>query len=214
MISVSQIGRWAECEAYALAHPARAPARVHVAQLVGTMAHAQLADDYEHPRPPTVVYDSTTRSWGQVIAQVNTIEDAARAELDKRGWRIIDQEDFVFDDTFTGHLDLRCYHRKNGEAIVDLKTGAVGAGWLQVGGYLTGAYHGEEIPWGGILHVPRLPVFRVPTATLTMRPAAALRESWRVLHDRVSAVLDGAPASRTPGLHCQRCPLRDCAVRP
>ena len=117
--------------------------------------------------------------------------------------------------------------RAKGEAIIDLKTGQhVGAAWLQVGGYILGLNSRERVScpenvfskgfrmlWGGVLQVPRQPISLNVRGTLVMRDALQLERAFDTLYQRARQVINGAAAFRTPGLHCRRCPLTDCAVR-
>ena len=117
------------------------------------------------------------------------------------------------------------YRADGKRAIIDLKTGRVGAGWLQVGGYLY--LHlwqlrrpGEilrdppAVPadYGGILHVPRVKLSLEPMTRLELRPAELLIDAWNRARDRVEDVMSGAIATRSPGFHCNRCRAL-CAVR-
>ena len=214
---VSDIHRWVECEAYALAAPPTESVQ-HVATVVGTLAHAGLADVLRRDPPPTqglpIRYDAVTRNWAQVLAQARDIEAEARRVLAAEDWHIIEQEELVTEEGVTGYLDLRCWSREHGEAVIDLKTGALpGQGWLQVGGYITLSERISVTSWGGVLHVPRVAVGRETTGGLTLRPAPALVEAWKQAKARIDLVLAGAVALRRPGLHCGRCPLHGCAVR-
>ena len=67
--------------------------------------------------------------------------------------------------------------------------------------------------WGGVLHVPRQPISMNVRGTLVMRDAGKLVQAFDTLYQRAGQVINGATAFRTPGLHCRRCPLTDCAVR-
>ena len=226
---VSDVSKWAECEAYALADRST-PSSYTAAAVVGTLAHARLAGGLNGtPDSRRIAWDSTTKTWAQALAQASAIEEEALRELKQCGWTIIEQEELVEGEDYTGHLDLRCWHEKIGEAIIDLKTGwTVGTAWLQVGGYIAAiqredvelairnesTYSTEKIPWGGVLHVPRVPVGKDAKAVLTIRSAAGLVDAWKVLYARsMKRVIDGGVAARTPGVHCGRCSLKACAVR-
>ena len=80
--------------------------------------------------------------------------------LTEQGWGVIGREEELRYKEIIGHLDIRAYHQEHGEAIIDLKTGrALGAAWLQVGGYLEldkGQMKPESQlpPLGGVLHIP------------------------------------------------------------
>ena len=226
---VSDVSKWAECEAYAVGDRSTLSSQT-AAAVVGTLAHARLAGGLNGtPDSRRIAWDSVTKTWTQALAQATAIEEAALRELKMGGWTIIEQEEEVEGEDYTGHLDLRCWNEKAGEAIIDLKTGwTVGTAWLQVGGYIAAvqmedvemAIHNEPpyralpIPWGGVLHVPRVPVGKDAKAVLTIRSSAGLVDAWKVLYARsMKRVIDGGVAVRTPGVHCGRCSLKACAVR-
>ena len=208
---VSAIADWATCEAMALTDP-RSEARVHVAAWVGTMAHASLLDTPPEPQPLRLRYDATTKTAQEAQVQSLAIAREASHCLEREGWSIMEAEREVAGDGDTGHLDILAWHGETQRtAIIDLKTGqAIGAGWLQVGGYLV--VEGSSIDYGGILHVPRVAVSKEPTATLEIRDGGNLAEAWLTAKGRIDAVLAGATALRSPGQHCGRC-AADCPVR-
>ena len=94
---------------------------------------------------------------------------------------------------------------------------SIGAGWLQVGGYLSLSRHGAAVPAqlmsnGGILHVPRVAVSKEPKAVLEIRDGGSLLLAWAAARERFNAVLAGATPLRSPGQHCGRC-AANCPVR-
>ena len=207
---VSAIADWTTCEAMALTDP-RPEARVHVAAWVGTMAHAILLGTALERRPPRQRFDATTQTAYAADVQALAIAQEARRALDAVGWSIMERERVVSGDGDTGHLDILAWHEDTKRtAIIDLKTGrGIGAGWLQVGGYLALSRLTVD---GGILHVPRVAVSKEPKATLEMRDGGSLVQAWAAAKDRIDAVLAGAVALRSPGQHCGRC-TANCPVR-
>ena len=223
---VSAIADWTTCEAMALTDP-RPEARVHVAAWVGTLAHAILLNEPKSWPPSRLRFDATTKTAHAADVQALAIAREARRVLDVEGWSIMEAEREVTGDGDTGHLDILAWHGETKRtAIIDLKTGrGVGAGWLQVGGYLTLLRSGPAFVatthamsyrvdglHGGILHVPRVAVSKEPKATLEMRDGGSLVQAWAAAKDRIDAVLAGAVALRSPGQHCGRC-TANCAVR-
>ena len=208
---VSAIADWTTCEAMALSDP-RPEARVHVAAWVGTMAHAILLGTTLEPRPSRLRFDATTPTAHAADVQALAIAQEASRCLVGQGWSIMEREREVSGNGDIGHLDILGWHKETKRtAIIDLKTGqGIGAGWLQVGGYLT--LDGTFIVSGGILHVPRVAVSKEPKATLEIRHGGDLTGAWITAKDRIDAVLAGAPALRSPGQHCTRC-ATDCPVR-
>ena len=210
---VSDVSAWSTCEAMALRSPPYV-GRTNVAAWVGTLAHATLANveidaaDY----PQRLSFDSITKTAHHAIIQANIIADKARSLLIEQDWGVLSREEAMQNADFTGHLDIRAWHSKYGESIIDLKTGAnIGAAWLQVGGYLL--LSGESMPWGGVLHVQRQPIGKDVKGTLELRKAVPLVQAWTRQIQRISDIRDGAPPTYSPGQHCSRCRVTDCAVR-
>ena len=224
---VSAIADWTTCEAMALTDP-RPEARVHVAAWVGTLAHAQLLGGPLPAPPARLRFDALTPTAHAATVQANSIMAAAMHLLMNTGWAIMEAEREVTGNGDTGHLDILGWHGETKRtAIIDLKTGqGIGAGWLQVGGYLSlwayramnAAVEGNATPYfvdkvvGGILHAPRVAVSKEPHATLVIRDGGALVRAWTAARDRIDAVLAGATALRSPGNHCGRCSA-NCPVR-
>ena len=214
---ISAIADWTTCEAMALTDP-RPEARVHVAALVGTLAHARLLGGMAGPSeyPARVRYDAVTQTWQQAISQAIAIQHEAQRVLNREGWSIMEAEREVTGNGSTGHLDILAWHSETKRtAIIDLKTGRdIGAGWLQVGGYLSLWTNAYCVPkaCGGILHVPRVAVSKEPKGTLEVRDWGGLVRAWETAKGRIDAVLAGATALRSPGMHCGRCSA-NCPVR-
>lgn len=216
---ISDINNWTTCEVMALRDP-QEPARVAVAAWVGTLAHAMLLGGDAEP-PARIRFDATTPSMHKATMQAMDIARAAYCLLQYHGWEVIETERVLSNARDTGHLDVLAWRAQFKDlAIIDLKTGrGVGAGWLQVGGYLAlKAYfnHSREIyftpQWGGILHVPRSKAESM-AGTLTVRPADDLLGAWHRRRERIEAVLNGEDPLPTPGLHCSRCTVANCPVR-
>ena len=164
-----------------------------------------------------------TTSRPQIIkrdVQGVAIAQTAAGLLARSGWVVIEQEQEYRDRRDVGHLDLLAWHGEAKQlAVIDLKTGRnVGAGWLQVGGYLS--LHGYQdpigrtlVPNGGILHIPRQRVDRPVSGRLEIRNGKDLRELWLRRRERIERVLDGEAPMPTPGLHCGRCGVSGCMAR-
>ena len=207
---ISAISDWTTCEAMALSDP-RPEARIHVAAWVGTLAHSLLSGVETEP-PGRLRFDAVTTTDYSATVQAHAIAKEAQRVMDAEGWAIMGTEREVTGNGDTGHLDIQAWHGESQrQAIIDLKTGqSIGAGWLQVGGYLT--LQGTSIDYGGILHVPRVAVSKEPKATLEVRYGADLASAWRTAKRRIDAVLTGSTALRSPGQHCKRCYV-PCSVR-
>ena len=215
---VSAIADWTTCEAMAISDP-HPEARVHVAAWVGTLAHALLSGCLEDTEEPSRLrYDALTPTPHAATVQAHAIVSAASRRLDYEGWSIMESEREMGGNGDTGHLDVLAWHRDTKRsAIIDLKTGqSIGAGWLQVGGYLSLFEKDYRLladqMRGGILHVPRVSISKEPKATLEVRYAADLMNAWTTAKSRIDAVLAGATPLRSPGQHCGRCTSR-CPVR-
>ena len=219
---VSDIANWASCEVMALQSPPRPAGRTNVAAWVGTLAHAELAGVMVDERPARLAYDTLTKSDHHAIIQAHHIATCARELMTAQGWGVLATEEEVRRDELVGHLDIRAWHSEHGEAIIDLKTGqGVGAAWLQVGGYLwldnrliTDSATRGFVPWGGVLHVPRVAINKDVKGTLEMRPAQSLAAAWITSYGRIQDVVQyGNNPTYSPGIHCGRCGIQDCPVR-
>ena len=221
-IRVSSIADWLTCEAMALESPKR-EGRVNAATYVGTLAHAELTG-MKAEKPGGVLWDATTPAAFHAGAQATAIAKAAQRCLREAGWRVLEKEIRVRRDNDIGHLDLLVYRDDGMRAIIDLKTGRVGAGWLQVGGYLYLSTLDEALvagatdrdirgaDYGGILQAQRVKLSLDPMARLELRPVEDLIAAWINARRRVEDVMQGAIATRSPGFHCNRC-RAVCAVR-
>lgn len=209
---VSEISQWVECEVKAL-HSPRRPGRQHVAAWVGTLAHAMLANQHLPAPPPRLQYDSTTTTSHMAEVQAKNIASEARYILGKANLGVLDEEMAVKAGDVDGHLDLLVWDRAGRrKGVLDLKTGQIGAGWIQVGGYLTGV---PEATFGGILHVPRAKQQTGRSkASLELRDAFALRLLWARQMDRIDSIVnEGETPLPSPGLACARCQVPDCVAR-
>ena len=214
---VSQIAAWCECETYALQSPPRQAGRTNIAAHVGTMAHAMIAD-LPVPEPEgRLAFDYLTPTERAATIQATAIARYARQLMVNQGYGVLAREEEYITEELTGHLDIRAWHSEHGEAIIDLKTGnGIGAAFLQVGGYISLSRPpgiNQQVPMGGVLHVPRVRIDKDVKGTLEFRDGMALMQAWTQNYDRIQEVLQGFPPTRSPGLHCKRCAVRDCAVR-
>lgn len=210
---VSDISAWSQCETMALTDP-RHEFRVSVASWVGTLAHAKLLRQPSLPWPQRLRFDAITQTAHQAAVQADAIAAYGERLLAHHGWEVMEAEKEVYGESITGHLDIKAWHSERQEAaIIDLKTGYnIGAGWLQVGGYLT--LDGTSVDNGGILHIPRVKVGKETQGTLEIRPGHALANAWTINMVRFNAVMAGAAPTLSPGLHCGRCAKTNCPVRP
>ena len=215
-IRVSSVARWAACERYALEsiNEMDEPS-IAASSWVGTLAHGKLAKQ-KVDHPPAVRWDATTPSYLEAEAQSSLIAEVASERLRHRRWSILDAETELANADWLGHADLIVESDTTGElGIVDLKTGVVGAGWLQVGGYLSLCEEMLMKPsFGAILHAPRARVGKDVVASLEARNGARLRHSFLRLERRIKQVLiDLDYPTETPGTQCRFCLVNSCPVR-
>ena len=212
---VSAISAWVACEAMALATPSP-EGRHNVAAWVGTLAHARLLGQPEPEPPARLRFDNLTLTAHHADVQAAAIAAEGGRALRAAGWEPMRAEVELTSEDATGHFDMEAWNGTEGRrAIIDLKTGlSIGAGWVQVGGYLAlaGATP-QDAPAGGILHVRRLAFDKEMKAILEIRPGGGLVRAWEVALARQRAVLGGALPTRSPGQHCARCPDSGCPVR-
>ena len=209
----SEMGTLAQCEALWLAN-APEPGPMSAAAYVGLIAHAILLKA-DTPAPSSVAWDDITRNRREAFIQGNDLADRARALINEADLIIITTETDT--NARVGAIDVRgrfdlLLGGGGRKAVVDLKTGhTIGGAWLQVGGYLLDP--DLDTYDGGVLHVPRSRHEIIRSGSLQIRDGAGLRKAAQTLAERGSNIVNGQEAARTPGRHCARCPLTDCAVR-
>ena len=120
---VSDISNWAACEVMALQSPPRPAGRANVAAWVGTVAHNLLSDGPAIEWPDRLAFDAITPGPMHAGTQAAAISLKARELLVEQGWGVLETEQEVRRDELVGHLDIRAWHSRYGEAIIDLKTG-------------------------------------------------------------------------------------------
>ena len=212
---ISSISDWSLCEAMALHAPPRQAGRTNVAAFVGTTAHAFMVSPVlKIDTPERIAWDALTPSMHHAKTQAVAIAEYASKLLTDSGWGVLEREEELRRDELIGHLDIRAYHHDYGEAIIDLKTGAqVGAAWLQCGGYIH-LSNDVTTPMGGVLHVPRVAISKDVKGSLEFRDGLALEMAWVRNHSRIAEIIeDNEGPTYSPGYHCGRCHLADCAVR-
>ena len=210
---VIAISGWLTCEAMALHSPKR-EGREHVAAWVGTYAHALIADVKTPftPTPGRMTFDRITPTFHAAAVQAHDIAVVARRLMFDEGWGVVATEETVYGENLTGHLDVRAWHKDFGEAIIDLKTGALpSTAWVQVGGYIDLSI--SPVDWGGVLHVPRVAINKDVTGTLEFRDGDDLRAVWNVNMGADSGSHGRSTPNGFPGLHCKRCNVSGCAAR-
>ena len=211
------IGRWAACEAWAMAGKDAGGKRKHVAAWVGTMAHEVLANRelgaFGFKRPPkhSVAFDVVTPIPSVAVSQAQDLAAVARSLLDRYGLKIFDSEVSVEEGLYRGTVDLIVTDNRDRAGVLDFKTGrTVKTAWLQLASYLS-AWKGVPLSFAGIVHVPRST--REPSGTITFRDPAELVAVWKATIKRIDEVSATGVPAYSPGDHCARCPLKDCAVR-
>ena len=217
---ISDVADWTLCERYALESP-KTRSRPHVAAMVGQMTHRLLVDETQgdvenwnavlNPQDP-VVFDAVTPTYNHAAWQAHDMVKAARDELKRDGWTILETEQAIEHDGVTGRWDIKAWNQNHRvTALLDLKTGhSIGAGWLQVGGYL--AIGGSDCAFGGIVHAPRSRQGPY-TATIETRDANVLIEQWEQRRERVAEIENGGLPLASPGPHCRRCRVQLCGAR-
>lgn len=221
---ISDINQWTKCEAMALHSGGGRSIGYPASAYVGTLAHYYLwesaktrYEETEFPQPRQVAWDRITIDAKEAELQAAHIAEAGLLKLKADDWVITETERKVEG----GRLDLVAWNgRLKKIALLDLKTGGIGGGWLQVAGYMVADAGGSVDPadiafdFGGILWVPRVRPERDPVATLEFRPAADLLNAWTTWETRIEEVVEsGRLPLRSPGPHCSRCSLTGCPVR-
>ena len=196
------IAAWSECEHRALNAPRRQGRVVRVEDWMRDSAVAQLVDGVELRAPDMVRYDRrTTVQWR---ARQEATEYAARAAvlLQERGFdasRVKHEE----------HADMFWTIGSDGAMVLAvLSIGPMlGTAWLRLGAALI---EESSLIFASVIHIPR---GQWDSGAVETRQAQYLRRvagEWVV---RLAAISQGAPALRSPGLHCRWCRDEECPVR-
>lgn len=185
-------------------HPRPNPSSA-VSWWVHRLAHARMvgADDPEPPR--TVRFDKTTPTARHADLAANAIAHAARLKLDDEGWWFVDHELWPDEDVVWSEIHNR-------HAWLELRTGPVGAAWLDLGQRLDAIELGTGVPYLAIVvHVPRAAGGNI--VNFDARPSGNVVRAWQAWNARIEALEDGAQPTRSPGFHCRRCGDHQCPVR-
>ena len=214
---ISDISRWAACEAWAMTGQEAGGDRTPVAAWVGTMAHRFLEDSslsafgIKQPERYSVAFDLVTPTPAVAISQAQDLAGAGRDLLKRYGLKIVDSEVPVEEGSYRGTIDLIVMDQKNRAGVLDFKTGrTIGTAWLQLAGYLH-AWDGAQLSFAGIVHVPRSK--KEPLGTINFRDPFQLVGAWKATTERIDEVSATGAPTYSPGTHCAYCPLKDCAVR-
>ena len=219
-MNISSVSEWSNCEKMALYHT---QARVHQAMTaaawVGVLTHANvmrrcgLSD--KRPNPPRAMrWDNLTRDRREAAQQAKDCAAAICQQIELHELEPIAGEVPVEGAGIKGRIDLIVNRRYHGELIIDLKTGEGGAGWLQLGGYLTALALGEEQKFcdAGIIRARRRRINQLVAAETTLRGGYDLRAGFAHWHTRINQIIGGAEPTRSPGSYCRRCQVLECAV--
>ena len=218
-IRVSEVSGWVQCERRAHHTPPKRKSRkTSAAELVGTLAHDLIAGMDNHTVPVRIYWDSTTPTFDVAVQQARLIANRVTELLEHYQLEIEDVEIEMEHLGVKGRTDMLVFDRKtNRHILIDIKTGQnVGAGWLQVGGYLwlAKALNPTEIQVGAVLHVPRMQATKDVKAVLTLRDAHELIMEWEQYMGRYRDLFEGERiALPSPGFHCKHCPVTPCTVR-
>ena len=223
---ISDVGNFVTCEAMALQD--KPPSKsMSAAAMVGTMAHAYVSGQTRVDVPEIIRWDNVTPTKRVALAQAGSIADKVEHLLEQSDLHVraleyevdvvthlpihIGPDDNPYD---TGRIDIMGVCDVGG-VVLDLKTGRdIGAGWLQLGGYLSSFDTYVEAARGGILHVPRMAIGKDQAGTLEIRDREDLVYLWDIQRSRIDDVTcHGHDPMRSPGSHCKYCAVADCAVR-
>lgn len=217
--------------------------RTHIATWIGSVVHARLSNWPEEERPEDVEYDRITSTPERADEAIEKILTGVAAFDERYKPLYIEREMPVAtvcgSTRMTGTIDALC--EIDGKiVIVDLKTGRKPyTVWLQTAMYawIANRYYqadkmlmdgnrvkrraekdeepGLEIDALGCLHVPRVGPKTEQRWAYEQRDYAQFAHDvaqWAWTLDQLSQA-DYEELAATPGMHCARCPVEDCAVR-
>ena len=205
---IGDIGLWAACEASAL-HSVRGPKRKRAATWVLELALG-LADERARG---VVAFDRFTSSAMAAKSQGDWVRRALDSLIS--GWHVIarsERRPAVIVETEGRGMGAI--------GVVVVCVDRVGAGWLHVGAVLAkieaeGVTGGRAPNFAAVALAQRRDMdWRVPSLTLTKRPAADVLAAYQALEDRRARVVrDGEKPRYSPGIHCSGCRVQRCPVR-
>ena len=225
-IRVSRVRSFSECHRYAVASQSIPwDGRLHVATWIGNSVHARLLGLKNDPIPDDLKFDKKTttaeraeESVDKILAAITQWEDRYKPTIKTREWGV---EQIVGSTKITGTIDMLC-SIEDRTVIVDLKTGqSAPAVWIQTSLYAWLAEHHEKGKHGvqvdtvAFLHVPRVGPRTEQRWSYEERSYADFSDDvrqWLYTLDSLCQA-DYCELAASPGLHCQRCPVQDCAVR-
>lgn len=217
--------------------------RMHVATWIGSTVHARLCCEEEEPKPDDLIYDRITSTAERADDAVDKIMDGIAEFEEKHKPRYIGRELPVAAMSgmtrLTGTIDMLC--EIDGRiVIVDLKTGRQPyTVWVQTAMYawLADRYYAEasvalvngkkqkvdprehepglKVDALACLHVPRVGPKTDQRWSYEQRDYSDFEhdvEQWSWMLDQL-AKSGFHELNASPGMHCMRCPVEDCAVR-
>ena len=218
---------WLTCSAragYEAMQEAGPPGPVDVATEFGNQVHAAVTG-HEYAPAASILYDEHTPTERAMRWQVSDAVEAALAEIEAQEGQIAYREEALsarvsaggLTVLVTATLDLVIEGVGPHSDIVDLfdlKTGRMDqrSSWSQMA---ICAFLAHQAGWAVrdavILHVPRartVPATPDQASSLMRMPAALLVENaWGIIR---SVALAAESPVAVPGIHCGRCPNRNC----
>ena len=202
----SDIGRWAQCEAFALhGAPSQPQQRLPVSAWVHKIVMSHLCPD-RTTFNDSVAFDRVTPNSAVGLRQAAAMADAALSALNENHAYIDNKQP-------ADRSHLLASTPTGGVAIALVTGDAVGSAWLRIGGVCADDVAGD-LSLGAVLHVPRRQLTAEAATTMEFRRADRLVVTYQALADRRDQVIGrSAHPLRTPGAHCAQCAVADCAVR-
>ena len=221
-IRVSRIRAVSECHRYGIASISMPwNGKVHVSSWINSSVRNRLRGWKNADMPDELAYDKTTRNAERARETVDKILSGVKAFEDEHKPKIIEREvplkAVVGATRLIGTADMLA--EIDGKMVlIDLKTGGSShITWVQVSLYAALMAIDREVAVDDVacLHVPRLGPRTDQRWTFERRPYAPLMEDaaqWAWSLDQLCQG-EWSQLTASPGIHCGRCPVRDCAVR-
>ena len=192
----------------------------HIGPFTGSHVHAAVTGQ-ERPVADFIEFDEVTRSLPEMYRQVKAMHFRVKNILEDKDWLIVEKEVSLTAEVtvgdekilLSGTRDLVVQNQETGQRILlDLKTGKryPQQVFLQLCLYAYLAQRKlENIDCVGYLWVCR----KFPHDIICdLRDATALASEAEDVLRRIAAVRQMG-STATPGQHCRRCPVENCAVR-
>ena len=222
-VRVTKIKAFTECHRYAAASLAQSwDGRLHVGTWIGSTVNGLMGGYPAEPKPDSMSYDRITssaaradESVAKIMTAIGEFEAETKPEYLHRNLPVSQ----VYEATkISAVIDAVAEIGKE-TVLLNVSTSRQPyAAWIQLAmqGWLAGADRGIEVDLLALLHVPRVGPRTDQKRTYDVRPFSSFGSTviqWAYTLNEARSTDDWNRLTATPGMHCARCAVEDCAVR-